>query len=543
MNSLTPRPYQTESLDALDNHIRAKDTNPCVVIPTGGGKSILIAWTIQRWQKAYPALRVCILAHRKELVEQNSQEFMDLDMFSKETVGVYAAGLKKRDIDSNITFASIDSVYSKWGNFPPFDVIIVDEAHRITPSGEGKYRSFINGCKSQNDNIVVIGFTATPFRMGCGMICHRDHILNEVCYTANVGKLITDGYLCRLRSKVGDVQPDLSAVRKTSKGDYILKSLSDTVDTPQIVREAVRSIMAICQRENRKSIMFFCVDVKHCNDVSLELRKYGINAPCVTGKTPHSKRDQIAKDFKNGLIRAICNVNVYCEGFNAKRVDCIVLLRPTLSASLFIQMVGRGLRLHESKEDCLVLDYAGCIEAHGPIDCIEDDVVKTATCADCGDIFSRAVRACPNCGWEIPKIEVERMEAEDREKKMHDIKAANRNILGSDPEELEVNEVTVHRHRKMGKPDSIRVQYRCGLSIIKEWICLDHDGVAQTKAREWWSARFGQKDIEKTTVNNCLSLFLGDELKELTKSITVIRRGKHTEIIRHNLVKKERTYV
>ncbi len=537
---ITPRPYQQDALDALDNHIQAKTSNPCVVIPTGGGKSILIAWIIQRWQAGYPALRVCILAHRKELVAQNSEEFIDLGMTG---VGVYAAGLKRRDIDSDITFASIDSVYNKWGTFPPFDIIIVDEAHRITPSGEGKYRSFIAGCKTLNENLVVIGFTATPFRMGCGMICHRDHILNEVCYTANVGKLIADGYLCRLRSKVGDVQPDLKEVKRNSKGDYIVKSLAEAVDTPGIVKEAIQSVMQICQREQRKSIVFFCVDVKHCNDVSLELRKYGLDAPCVTGKTPQHQRDSIAEKFKNGIYRAICNVNVYTEGFNAKRVDCIVLLRPTLSAGLYIQMVGRGLRTHESKEDCLVLDYASCIETHGPIDCIEDDVVKTATCQDCGDIFSRAVRSCPNCGWVIPKQEIERMETEEREKKMHDIRAANRNIIGSDPEELEVDEVTVHRHRKMGKPDSIRVQYRCGLSIIKEWVCLDHEGPAQRIARAWWARRFGKEKADIATVDNSLSLFLGEELNELTKSITVIRRGEHTEIIKHNIVKKERTYV
>ncbi len=533
LGALEPRPYQAEALDALDDHMRTKDTNPCVVIPTGGGKSILIAWAIQRWKCDYPPFRVCILAHRKELVQQNAQELIDL--WPAGDIGIYSAGLRKRNIDCSITYASIDSVYDKWGHFPPFDCLLIDEAHRIPARGEGKYRQFIKGCRSQNSKLRIVGFTATPFRMGCGMICHRDHILHEVCYDANVGDLIRDGFLCKLRSKIGDIQPDMENVKRNSGGDYVINSLAKAVDIPQVVQKAVRSAMTIIHTEQRKSIVFFCVDVKHCHDVSMELRRYGIEAPCVTGKTPTAERDRIAEQFKQGYFRAICNVNVYTEGFNAKRVDCVVLLRPTLSAGLYVQMVGRGLRLHPSKTDCLVLDYGRCIETHGPIDCIEDEEVKMATCENCGDVFSRAVRTCPNCGWEIPKQEVERMEAEEREKQLHTTQAANRAILGTEPEELPVDGVTVHRHRKAGKPDSIRVQYRCGMSTIREWVCLDHGGYAERKARDWWGMRFGWQEAKTITVDEAFDLFLSDRIAAVTETITVVRRGKHIEIINYKI--------
>jgi len=532
--SIQPRPYQTEALEALDLHMRTRDTNPCVVIPTGGGKSLMMAWAIQQWKHDYPPFRCAILAHRKELVEQNSAELAGL--WPGGDIGVYSAGLGRRDLDRSITYASIDSVFRKWGEFAPFDVLIIDEAHRIPARGEGKYRTFIEGCRRQNRNLRVVGFTATPFRMGCGPICHRDHILNEVCYEANVGDLIAQGYLCKLRSKVGDVQADLSNVERNHGGDYKEKSLSATMDTPELVRDAIRSAMAIISAQQRKGIMFFCVDLKHCRDVSMELRKYGIEAPQVTGKTPRSDRDRIAEGFKLGRYRAICNVNVYTEGFNAKRVDCIVLLRPTLSPGLYVQMVGRGLRLHPDKDDCLVLDYAHCIETHGPIDCMDEGDVKLATCGECGDTFSRAIRACPNCGWEIPKQEIERAEAEEREKRMHEREAAQRAILGSEPEELTVDAVTLHRHRKPGKPDSIRVQYRCGMATIREWVCLEHGGFAEQKARGWWLRRFGPEEAKTITVDQALSnLFAAQLIKAMTETITVTRRGKHTEIVGHKL--------
>ena len=536
--TIVPRPYQEEALDAVDNHVRERDDNPCVVIPTGGGKSVLMAWSIQSWKAAYPPFRCCILAHRKELVQQNAEELASL--WPTGDIGIYAAGLNRRDTEHSILYASIDSVYNKWGEFPPWDCVIVDEAHRIPARGEGKYLQFIKGSRITNPDLRVIGYTATPFRMGCGPICHKDHILNKVCYEANVGDLIAQDYLCKLRSKVGDIQPNLDAVKRNSGGDYITKSLVEAVDSKELIPQTIRSAMRYVLSANRKHVMFFCVDVHHCLQVSMELRKYGIEAPSITGKTPIRERDRIREAFKLGRYRAICNVNVYTEGFNAKKVDCIVLLRPTLSKGLYVQMVGRGFRPHPDKDYCLVLDYAHCIDEHGPIDCIDAGEVKIAKCKDCGDAFSWAIRVCPNCGWEIPKIEVERAEAADREKKMHEAEASNRSILGSEPETLTVDDVSVCRHRKLTKPDSIRVQYRCGMAIFREWICLDHGGYAENKSRKWWWTRFGKEESETITVDEALQdMLLGHRIAQLTEAITVMMNKKgNTEILGYQL--KER---
>lgn len=533
-NVIKPRPYQEEALTALNEHLSTKENNPCVVIPTGGGKSILMAWAIQRWKLDYPPLRVCILAHRQELVKQNSEEMTD--SWPGADVGVYSAGLRRKDTGHSILYAGIDSVYKLGGTLEPFDVVIVDEAHRIPARNEGKYRQFLKMAYLNNPNLRVIGFTATPYRMNCGSICHKDHVLNEVCYEANVADLIAQGYLCKLRSKLGHVQPNLADVRRNSGGDYIVNSLAQAVDKPDVVSEAINETVKIIKAEDRRSSVFFCVDVEHCKRVSKELRLYGIEAPYITANTPKRERHRVAEDFKRGRYRALCNVNVYTEGFNAKMVDCIALLRPTLSKGLYVQMVGRGLRVHPDKDNCLALDFAHCIDEHGPIDCINEGNVRLADCRQCGDVFSRAVRKCPNCGWVIPKEEIEKIEAEEREKKLHEAKASNRSILSGEPEELIVDAVTIHRHVKAGKPDSLRVEYRCGLTVVPEWICLNHPGPAGTRAKAWWRTRFG--DPVPVTVGGAMeNLFLGNLINDITESIWVINRGKKhlKEITKYNL--------
>ncbi len=525
------RNYQQEAIDAVDNHIRTKDTNPCVVIPTAGGKSVCMAALIAKWQEECPTVRGCILAHRKELVAQNADKF---SRYYKERFGIFSNGLRRKDCNFNITFASIDSIYKKSGEFKPFDFIFVDEAHRIPPSGEGKYRTFITGCKRFNQDLRIIGWTATPYRMNCGNICHKDHILNEICYEAKISDLLQQGFLCNLRSKVSTQNLDLTEVRRFSGGDYIIKSLAKETNKDKIIYKAISEAVKYIKQEERKSIIFYCVDVEHCVKVSAELRKYGIAAPFVTAKTSQYDRDNIANAFRQRRLSALCNVNVYTEGFDVPHVDCIVLLRPTLSPGLFYQMVGRGMRLDKTKSFCLVLDFANCIDEHGPIDCLNDNKgTVTAVCKQCRESFSRAIRQCPVCGWEVPKQELERLEQKERERRLHGDKISKRNILSCEPETLKVDSVYVSRHCKEGSQDSVCIQYRCGLRMFREWICLDHDGQAGLISQDWWRRRFRSNGT--ITVNQALeSLLTSQTILEFTKTITVIKDKKYWKVIGYN---------
>ena len=528
---MIPRPYQQEAIDALHAHICSKRTNPCVVIPTGGGKSALIAWMIMKWKADAPQVRIVILAHRKELIEQNAAELQG--MCPDFCVGVFSASLGRRDYEADILFASVDSVFKRSGEFAPFDVAMVDEAHRIPIKGEGKYRTFLQGCRQNNPRLVVIGWTATPYRMGVGSICHEDHLLHEICYEASITSLIRDGYLSRLRSKVALHQPDLDGIKKIA-GEYAISALAERTNVDKVVDAAVDEAVRFMDQEKRKHAVFFCVDVEHCEMVSASLKRHRIKAPSVTNKTKQEVRERVANDFKAGKYRAICNVNVYTEGFNAQRVDCIVLLRPTLSAGLYSQMVGRGLRRHDDKKDCLVLDFAGCIEEHGPIDMLGDDEVKMAVCMECRESFSRATGLCSACGWHLPKLEIERAEAVDAVKRMHAARISERAILSDIPEVHGVDEVYVSRHRKRGARDSLLVQYRCGMRFFKEWICLDHLGFSGMNAQMWWTKRFGSNK-ELPTVDDALSNMLTSQtIADFTKTITVKKEGKYNRVVGYN---------
>ncbi len=525
------RPYQTEAVDALHKYICEKKTNPCIVLPTGSGKSIVMADTIRKWHTQSPWVRGCVLAHRKELVVQNAEKLHIA--YPDGDIGIFSAGLGKRDYDSQILFASIDSIYKRSGEFQPFDFLFVDEAHRIPPAGEGKYRTFIKGCQRFNKELRTIGWTATAYRMGCGEICHKNHILNEVCYKAEVTDLISQGYLCNLRSKVGSVQPKLQDVRRNSGGDYVLKSLAAATNRQAIVSAAIAEAAQIIKAESRRSVIFFCVDIEHCHLVSKELRKHDIHAPFLTSKIRREDRDRLIRDFRDRRIHAVCNVGILTEGFDVSHIDCIVLLRPTLSPGLYYQMVGRGLRPDGYKSDCLVLDYGLCIDTHGPIDLLGGQLTVMAICKECRESFSRVIRVCPRCGWVVPKLEMEKMEQVERERRMHGKEASGRSILSDVSETLKVDAVFVARHVKPGKPHSMRVQYRCGLSIFREWICFDHEGFAGQKAQAWWHKRFGGKEF--VSVNDALgNLFTGQGILEWTKTITVRRNGKHYEVIDYN---------
>ena len=528
------RPYQNECVSAVHDYICTQQGNPCAVLPTGAGKSVVMAALIQKWHTDSPHVRGCILAHRKELVQQNSEKLKAA--YDSEGIGIFSAGLGKRDFDSTILFASIDSICKRYGEFEPFDFLFVDEAHRIPPSGEGKYRTFITGCKRFNPALRVVGWTATPWRMAGGSLCHKDHILNTICYESKITDLIRDGYLCNLRSKVGECQPDLNEVKRNSGGDYIVNSLSRATNRDSVVTAAVSEAVRIIASESRRAAVFFCVDVAHCSKVSAELQRHGIYAPYVTGKTRPEERDRLIRDFRSGKIRAVCNVNVLTEGFDAPHIDCIVLLRPTLSAGLFSQMVGRGLRLSEGKDFCLVLDFAGCIDEHGPIDLLAGQRVVMATCQICRESFSRAIKVCPACGWEIPKQEIDRIEKVERERRMHGDKLSGKSILSSEPQILKVDSVYVARHIKEGSPDSLKIQYRCGLSMFREWVCLDHHGLAGQKAQAWWRQRFGfSLGRTRVTVNEALGeMFTPQTLLEYTKTITVRRNGKYFEVVAYN---------
>jgi len=487
--TITLRPYQQEAVESVYRHLRERDDNPCVVIPTAGGKTPVMASicrdAVTKWNG-----RVLVLAHVKELLEQAVEKLhvMAPDLWNR--IGVYSAGLRCRDTEHPIIVAGIQSVYQRAAELDAFDLIIVDECHLLPPDGEGRYRTFLAEAKLVNPNVRLIGLTATPFRMTTGLICGPGNLLNHVCYEVGVRELMVQGYLCRLRSKAGVRKVDTSNLHVRG-GEFVAGEVEELVDQDDVVVPACREIVELTAE--RRSVLVFAASVAHALHVQAELEELGEKCGLVTGETPRGERAETLKAFKAGGLKYLVNVNVLTTGFDAPNIDCVALLRPTMSPGLYYQMVGRGFRLHPGKADCMVLDFAGNILRHGPVDALQVHQPGTAgngeapakECPECHAVIHAAYAVCPECGYEFPPPE----------RKKHDRTASTEGVVTGEvtEEEWEVSDVWYDVHTKRGAdanhPKSMKVTYWNGLSSVCEWICVEHSGFAREKAVRWWRER------------------------------------------------------
>jgi len=327
------RPYQVEAISAVYDHLRRRDDNPCIVIPTAGGKTPVAA-TICRDAVGTWHGRVLILAHVKELLEQAAEK---LDRVAPELhVGIHSAGLRRRDTEHPVIIAGIQSVYKRACDLGPFDLVLVDEAHCIPPEGDGMYRQFLADMKVINPHVRVIGLTATPFRMKSGMICSPENFLNSICYEVGVRELIRDGYLCKLVTKSGQQKADTSALHVRA-GEFIASETEALMDQDALVESACAEIAEYTKA--RQSCLVFASGVKHGGHVAEVLRRRtGVEVGEVYGNTLSFERARMLDDFRNGKLKYLVNVNVLTTGFDAPNIDCVTLLRPTMSPGLYYQM-------------------------------------------------------------------------------------------------------------------------------------------------------------------------------------------------------------
>ncbi|QDV62493.1 DEAD/DEAH box helicase [Crateriforma conspicua] len=537
------RGYQQAAVDAVYDHLRNRNDNPVAVLPTGAGKSLVLAKiasdAVSRWSG-----RVLILAHVKELLEQNADKVRRLCPEIK--VGLYSAGLKKRDTKTPILVAGIQSIYKRACDLDPFDLIVVDEAHLISKKGDGMYRQFLADCKVINPHVRVIGLTATPFRLDSGMICSPDHFLNHVCYEIGIKELIRDGFLCPLISKAGVNRADFSGVHIRA-GEFVSDEVDRLAGDQALVSAACAEIVELSS--DRRAILNFATSVAHGQQVVETLRtNHGIECGFVTGQTPAAERDEVLARFRGDEcdslfgrepLRYLCNVNVLTTGFDAPRVDCVVMLRPTMSPGLLYQCVGRGFRLHPNKQNCLVLDFGGNIERHGPIDQIKPKEKQSRTgqlppakeCEKCHTLVACGYANCPECGHPFPPP--------DRES--HEAQASEAGVLSGEVSDTEydVHDVVYRIHRKRDAEDDaprcLRVDYMIGLDHWQsEFICIEHSGFARRKAETWWRERC----LDPCPENADEALELADaRLLATTEAITVrsITGERYDRIIKYRL--------
>lgn len=524
---LSLRPYQQEALAAIYRYFETNSGNPLIVLPTGTGKSVVLAAFIADALKGWPDTRILVVTHVKELIAQNYTEMIAL--WPDAPAGIYSAGLRKRDLHAQILFAGIQSIHRRAYDIQACDLVLIDEAHLIPRASGAMYRRFLGTLRRINPHLKIVGLTATPYRLDSGALHEgEDALFDAIAYEANVADMIAQGYLCEVVPKRTTTRLDVSGVG-TRGGEFIAGELERAVDIESITKAAVEEIATL--GADRHAWLVFCTGVNHAHHVRDALRAKGVVCEAILGDTPGAERDRVIAAFKRGEIRCLTNANVLTTGFNAPGVDLIAMLRPTKSVGLYVQMVGRGTRLASGKENCLVLDFAGNTERHGPIDTVDgrkrkandgDGVAPTKTCPDCETIVHAAAVACPICGHLFPPPEPKLKPS-----------AATNALLSTQlgAEWIEVADVTYVRHQKPGGRPSLRVDYRCGLVIHSEWICFEHTGFARQKAVAWWQRRALALPVPGTVDE---ALALAASLPKPTR-IRVRPNGRFTDILAHDL--------
>jgi len=353
------RPYQQESVDATLKHFRKSRKPAVIVLPTGSGKSLVIA-ELAKLAKG----RVLVLAHVKELVEQNYSKYKSYGL----EAGIYSAGLNKKESGEKVIFGSIQSVARAESDFfKDFSLLVIDECHRVSTEEDTQYGQVVQKIRVDNPMLCILGFTATPYRLDTGWI-YKYHYqgfirtvaprLFEKCvYELTIKQLIEWGYLTQpIQIDAPVASYDFSSLNLRLGEAYNLKEIESILkDQSRITPVIIQNIVEMSH--DRKGVIIFTASVRHAAEI-LNYLPEG-KAALVVGDTESEERDRVIADFKNQKIKFLVNVSVLTTGFDAPHVDVVAILRPTESVSLYQQIVGRGLRLYEGKRDCLILDYTG----------------------------------------------------------------------------------------------------------------------------------------------------------------------------------------
>ncbi len=395
------RPYQQTAVEATLNHFRRHPEPAVIVLPTGAGKSLVIA-ELARLARG----RVLVLAHVQELVEQNHAKLESLGV----EAGIYSAGLKRRDFSEKVIFASVQSLAANLEQFShadgkpfsggedaPFTLLVIDECHRVGAQKESQYQQVLSHFRALNPQLKVLGLTATPYRLNEGWI-YRYHargqlrsdeprVFERCIYELPLRQMVQEGYLTApVRIDAPVAFYDFGTLLQ-EPGGFSEAALNRVVQqagrvTPQIVAQ-IQELAA-----ERAGVMIFAATVAHAREI-LHLLPTA-EAALVVADTDARERESLIRRFKARALKYLVNVSVLTTGFDAPHVDLIAILRPTESVSLYQQMIGRGLRLCEGKSDCLIIDYAG-----NPWDLYAPEVGSARPASDTEPV---AV-ACPLCGF------------------------------------------------------------------------------------------------------------------------------------------------
>jgi len=556
--------YQTDAADAVMLSLaKGSDIHPIVVAPTGSGKTAIICHTIERVMDSNPFSKVLVLCHIGTVLKQDYKAIVE--NFEGIPIGLYGSGLGSKTI-RKITVAQINSVYKRADLFANFDIVIIDEAHAVTIEDEkisaeeyGMYRRFLSGIKAN-----YVGLTATHFRMGHGHIhigegALFNHMAYDLSEMSKYNRLVDEGFLSQMFPKDTSFKMNTEKL-KTIGGDYSSKDMSNKLDRENLTKAAVMETIHF--GKNRKKWLCFAIDIQHCENVAKMFNDNGISAIAVHSKSKENL-DDVIEDYRNGKYKVLVSVEKLTTGFDVPEIDLIIIMRPTKSQRIHIQILGRGGRVvfapgydintiegrleaieNSVKPNCLVLDFAGNIERLGPINDVrirqkdkkekDDQGPITKVCPECGIRNHGAAKHCMNCDYEFEFKEkltlvaskAEIIKREEEKKEVKKVVEKKENFKGW----ARIDSIEYSRHPgRSGKPDSILVSYKSGMMNIKEWVAIEHNGYAKYKAKNWINFRWSGDSAEfPETVHEFL--MVANKIKK-PKEILAEKSGRYYKIL------------
>jgi len=561
-----PRPFQIE---AVDNTVKVlleqPGANPVIAMPTGTGKGLVINWTMKALKDMVPSARFINVAHVKELLVQNSTEMQRI--WADAPFGIYAAGLHTKDASQDITYASIQSAVKNLPAFGKQSGLFIDEAHLLSPGEETNYQKLIRALRERNPNMFVAGYSATPWRMKHGLLT-EGNIFNTVAFD-NTSKekftaLIDEGYLCPLIPKATSFTFDVSQVRILA-GEFNRSDIERVVNRDELTLAALQESLQCASR--RKHWLVYCSSIDHIEATHRMLTALGENAVYCHSRMGEKNRDLAIATFKAGGARMIVSDGILTTGFNAPFVDCIVMLRPTASPGLHVQIAGRGTRANyatgdhfdldtiegrldaiasSEKQNCLFLDFAGNTDRLGPINDPRIPLLKikggpgnvpVKICPVCGTYVHAAKRFCDGINWDDTKCNHE-FEFDTKLEQT----ASTTEIIARDAPLLDWFKVTsveyeTHRSRiNPNAPPMMRVKYYSGIRRFTEIVCIEHQTKAGNLARKWWLKRLRLLGLDNvlpppTTAHGMTYV---DLLPKPTHIYVHLNAGKYENVIAHS---------
>lgn len=490
---ITPHYYQLEAKQAIFNYFESGGKgNPLVCMPTASGKSIVIADFLKDVFKMFPNQRVMMLTHVWKLILQNASKMQTF--WPTAPIGIHSAGLKQRDTIMPIIFGGVQSVAKNPAAFGHRDLLLIDEAHLLGSDEDTQYLTVIKELTKINPYLKVIGFTATPYRMKMGTLIDGG-LFSDIAYDLTTHeaftRLIAEGFLCPLIGKPTITQ--ISGINNLhiQAGDFNQKEAEALIDKDEITYAACKELLEIGYNRNR--CMAFAAGVNNAEHIAAMLQSFGASAAAVHSKLSDEENKSRLAAYERGEIWAIVGANMLTTGYDNPAIDLIADFQPTCSPGKHVQKLGRGTRVHPSKNNTLVLDFVGNIGRNGPID---DPVmprkpgqktgdVPIKICPDCTAYNHASARFCCNCAREF-----------EFTTKLF-AHAFNDSPM-KQPENPIVETVNVKQpvfySKNKGKdkgqgitsPPTVKATYILGIRPVNVFLCFEHTGKPRRMAHEWW---------------------------------------------------------